>query len=100
MMNNVLFRKLAGFLGSFFFSLLVGPSLLAQSIDALINAKEVEKIERVISSDDMQGRASFSAGIEKAADFISEQFKEAGLQPFGKDKSFRQTFSMIKAKTL
>jgi peptidase M28-like protein len=100
MMDNILFRKLAGFLGSFFFLLLVGPSMLAQSIDALINAKEVEKIERVISSDDMQGRASFSAGIEKAADFISEEFKRAGLQPFGKDKSFRQTFSMIKAKTL
>ena len=100
MMDKILYRRIEGFLGSFFILFLIGPSLLAQSPDALINAKEVEKIERVISSDEMQGRASFSAGIEKAADFISDEFKKAGLEPFGKDQTFRQRFSMIKAKTL
>jgi hypothetical protein len=42
--------------------------LLAQDIDQVINPAEVESIEKVLSSDDMQGRASFSPGIEKAAD--------------------------------
>jgi hypothetical protein len=79
---------------------LSGQSASAQNIDALINAGEVERIEKVISSDDMQGRASFSPGIEKAADFIGDEFKKAGLMPFGKDESFRQTFTMIKSKTL
>ena len=86
------------FLTGFF--LFHGFSLSAQNIDQLINAKEVERIEKVISSDDMQGRASFSPGIEKAADFISDEFKKAGLQPLGKNQSFRQTFSMIKSGTL
>ena len=48
------------------------------SIDKIINASEIERIETVLSSDDMQGRKTFSPGIDKAADFIAEEFKKAG----------------------
>lgn len=34
--------------------------LTAQNIDQIINPAEVEKIEKILSADDMQGRASFS----------------------------------------
>lgn len=69
-------------------------------MDAIINAKEVERIEKIISSDDMQGRRSFSPGLERAADFIAGEFKAAGIKPLGQGDSFLQTFTMIKAKTL
>ena len=43
----------------------------AQKIDKIINPTEVERIERILSADDMQGRKTFTPGIDKAADFIA-----------------------------
>ncbi len=48
----------------------------------------------------MQGRKSFSPGLERAADFIAGEFKAAGIKTLGQDDSFLQKFTMIKAKTL
>lgn len=70
----------------------------AQNIDKLIEASEVERIERTLSADDMQGRKPFTPGIEKAADFIAGEFKKNGLSYFTGLNSYRQEFSMIKAK--
>lgn len=83
----------------FLFLLIAGMKpLTAQSlIDAAINEKEVARIEKVLSSDDMQGRATFTPGIEKAANFISGQFKLAGLRTWGNSSSYRQPFVMIKS---
>jgi Zn-dependent M28 family amino/carboxypeptidase len=82
-----------------FVCFLAGSGLCAQElIDRIINPGEVEKIERVLSSDDMQGRATFTPGIEKAADFIEAQFKTAGLRPLGHSHRYRQPFTMIQAK--
>jgi hypothetical protein len=50
--------------------------VFAQDIDKIINATEVERIERILSSDDMQGRRTFSPGIDKAALFIADEFKK------------------------
>ncbi|MBA2248684.1 MAG: M20/M25/M40 family metallo-hydrolase [Chitinophagaceae bacterium] len=70
----------------------------AQSIDKVINAVEVERIEKTLSSDDMKGRKTFSPDIERAADFISAEFKKDGLQYFQGMKDYRQSFNMIKTK--
>jgi hypothetical protein len=70
----------------------------AQSIDKIINAAETDRIEKILSADDMQGRRTFTPGIEKAADFISSEFKNTDLQFFTGLKNYRQEFSMIKAK--
>ncbi|HEY6902150.1 MAG TPA: M28 family peptidase, partial [Puia sp.] len=78
--------------------LLATASLSAQDLDKIINPAAVEKIERNLSSDEMQGRKTFSPGIEKAADFIESQFKEAGLQTFNGSKGYRQPFSMFRTK--
>ena len=53
-----------------------------QNAENIINAKEAERIERILSSDDMRGRKTFSPEIDKAADFIADEFKKAGLQTF------------------
>jgi len=55
--------------------------LLAQTnIDDVINLKEVERIEKTLSSDDMRGRKIFSQDIDRAADFIANEFKKIGLE--------------------
>ena len=65
----------------FILLLLVNQTAFCQSIDKIINATEVERIERTLSSDAMRGRKVFSPDIDKAAEFIADEFKKAGLQP-------------------
>lgn len=72
----------------------------AQKIDRIINAKEVERIEKILSADDMQGRKTFTPGIDKAADFIASEFAKSKLQFFGNNKDYFQVISMVKAKPL
>ena len=74
--------------------------LHAQDIDKIINPTAVAGIEKVLSADNMRGRASFTPDIERAADFIETQFKAAGLQTWNGSSSYRQPFSMIRTKSL
>ena len=80
------------------FVCLFSTNLFAQSIDKIINASEVERIERVLSSDSMQGRKTFTPSIDKAAEFIAAEFKKNGLQYFKGLNNYFQEFSMIKGK--
>ncbi len=70
----------------------------AQNIDKIINAAEVERIERILAADDMQGRKTFTPGIDKAAGFIAEEFAKSKLQFWGSSKNYFQEFVMAKAK--
>jgi hypothetical protein len=72
--------------------------VLAQSIDKIINSSEVERIERILSSDSMEGRKTFSPAIDKAANFIAAEFKQNGLQYFQGLNSYHQEFTMMRAK--
>ena len=71
--------------------------LFAQTkVDNIINAKEVERIERVLASDEMKGRRVFSPEIDKAADFIAAEFKAAGLETWPNNSgTYRQEFSIL-----
>jgi hypothetical protein len=69
----------------------------SQNIDKIINAKEVKRIETVLSSDKMEGRKTFTPSIDRAADFIAHQFQKSGLHYFDGLKSYQQPFSMKKA---
>jgi hypothetical protein len=70
----------------------------AQDAATIINAKEVERIEKTLSSDEMRGRRAFTPDIEKAADFIAAEFKSIGLQTWNNSESYRQEFSMVTPK--
>jgi hypothetical protein len=59
-----------------------------------IKEKEVSRIIKTLASDEMQGRATFSPGIEKAAQFIESEFKKIGLAPLPTEKGYRQSFSI------
>ncbi|MDB5031153.1 M20/M25/M40 family metallo-hydrolase [Mucilaginibacter sp.] len=68
----------------------------AQDVDKLIQQKDVERIIKTLSADDMQGRATFTPGIEKAAKFIENEYKTIGLEPMKGNSGFRQNFTMVK----
>lgn len=73
--------------------------LFAQTnIDRIINAQEVERIEKTLSSDDMRGRRVFTPDIDRAADFIAGEFKRIGLQTWNASNSYRQEFAMVTPK--
>lgn len=86
--------------GLLLWGLMLAAVCFAQNTDPVINVKEVERIERTLSSDEMQGRRTFTAGIEKAAAFIANEFKTAGLQTWNKSGTYLQSFSMLRPKFL
>ena len=77
-----------------------GCMLQAQNINKIINIKDVTKIEKVLSADDMQGRRAFTPGIDKASSYIESEFKKIGLQTFNGAKDFKQEFSMTESKNV
>lgn len=75
-----------------------GAKTSTSGTDAIINVTEVERIERVLSADDMQGRKAGTPGIDKAADFIEHEFRSIGLKTFDGLKTYRQEFLMMHPK--
>lgn len=61
-----------------------------QNVDKLIKERKVKRIIKKLSADDMQGRGTFTPGIEKAATFIEGEFKSIGLKPLGTATGYRQ----------
>ncbi len=90
-MKKILLVVCAGFLSLFSF---------AQDIDKIINATEVERIEKILSADDMQGRKTFTPGIDKAAEFIATEFAKSKLNYFGKSNNYFQQITLIKTKII
>ena len=74
--------------------------LFSQSINKIISAKKVKRIEKVLSADDMQGRKAYTPGSEKAAAFIADEFKKAGLQTLNGNNSYLQEFIMVQPKLI
>jgi Zn-dependent M28 family amino/carboxypeptidase len=89
-------KKIVTFLSACFITLIS----YSQNIDTIINAGKVERIEEVLSSDKMQGRKTFTPFIDSAANFIAGEFKKAALKYFDGMTSYRQPFSMQKAKLI
>src|SRR5580658_8700635 len=69
--------------------------VFGQNINSIINPAEVQRIEKILSADDMQGRKTFTPGIEKAANFIAGEFKVVGLQTWNANGTYLQDFSLV-----
>ena len=80
--------------------LCIATTSFGQKALKLINEKETERIERVLSADEMKGRKTFSPEIEKAATFIANEFEKNGLQKCNGSNSFLQEFSMVGRKEI
>jgi len=68
-----------------------------QDVNKLIDQDDVTRIIKTLSADDMQGRATFTPGIEKAAKFIEGEYTQAGLKPLAGNTGYRQSFTMIRS---
>ena len=80
------------------FSLIAFLSLYSTTAQS-IKKRQVTRIEKILSSDNMQGRRTFTPGIEKASLFIEAEFKKTGLQTFNGQSNYRQDFFMTAAST-
>ena len=72
--------------------------LHSQKAAQFINESETERIEKYLSSDELAGRQIYTPGIEKAANFIANEFKQNGLATFKNSDSHLQSFSRISTK--
>ncbi len=75
---------------------LISACSFGQDVNKRINQTDVERIIKTLSADDMQGRATFTPGIEKAAQFIEAEYKKIGLRPMAGNTGFRQNFTMTR----
>jgi len=53
-----------------------------------------------LASDELEGRGVGSRGIELAADYIADRFREIGLEPAGDNGTYFQSFEMTLRRTL
>ncbi len=66
----------------------------AQKVNKLIKEKNVSRIIKTLSADDMMGRSARKPEqIEKATAFIEKEFKKIGLKPLKGLTGFRQEFT-------
>ncbi|WP_166332889.1 M20/M25/M40 family metallo-hydrolase [Sphingobacterium chungjuense] len=74
----------------------LGLSLVLSSFTASAQVAETPYLERILNtlaSDEMRGRHALTPDIERAADFIAQEFKEIGLKPYA-EENYRQTFHL------
>ncbi len=80
-------------------------SLVAQSAHTQ-NAKEDPVLERMrkdityLASEECEGRGVGTKGLDKAAEYIADQFKKAGLKPGGINGTYFQPFPFATNATL
>ena len=55
---------------------------------------------KFLSSDELEGRGNGTKGLERAAAYIAEQFKAAGLQPGGVNGGWYQPFELVTGLTV
>jgi len=72
---------------------------LAAADGPAISADNLRTHLQFLSADDMRGRGNGSAELERAADYIAEQFQAAGLRPGGVDGWF-QPFELVAGVTI
>ena len=83
---------------SSFLLLLLVAQVSAQDINKIINKTYVDHLIKTLSSDAMEGRGTFTPGIDRAATFIEGEFKKIGLKPLTGLKGYRQTFYKYQVK--
>ena len=54
----------------------------SQPVKQIVKSADVKKHLIYLASDELQGRATGSEGIEKAAEYITKQFEKSGIKPY------------------
>lgn len=74
---------------------LLAGCAVRQPANQIVDTKEVARLLNTLAADEMEGRASFTPGIERAANFIATEFRKIGLKPYSED-NYRQTFHVTR----
>ena len=93
--DNAMVKRVS--LGLFALYLLTGCAS-RQLPQRMVDTGDVKRILHTLAADDMQGRAAFTPGVERAADFIAAEFTKIGLQPFTDEPDYRQTFNVMQVR--
>lgn len=72
------------------------PSVISK---LFIDSTQVRKHLYTLASDEMQGRRAGTIGIERAAQYIENEFKRMGLSTYDTLSSYRQTFTFKNRRT-
>ncbi|MFD1769307.1 M20/M25/M40 family metallo-hydrolase [Sphingobacterium suaedae] len=70
----------------------------ANSQTSIADTQDIQRIIQTLAADDMRGRAALTPDIGKAADFIANEFRQAGLKPYA-EENYRQTFDITRVST-
>ena len=71
-----------------------GPAEAGVERVGLFTAERFLAHAAFLGSDNLKGRKAGSEGAAKAAEYIAEKFKEAGLKPAGDDGTYFQGFTI------
>ena len=80
--------------------ILISIFSFAQAVNKLINSKDVLRIETFLAADELRGRRPGTPEIDKAADFIANEFKKVGLKNMDGLKDYKQSFTNIRSRFL
>jgi hypothetical protein len=79
---------------------LAGVAAAASALPADIQPESLLGHIKFLSSDDLKGRGNGTEGLEKAADYVAQQFKAAGLRPGAGNENWFQSFELIAGLTV
>jgi hypothetical protein len=79
---------------------LCAAAIVAADTRPAIHSGDLLDHVKFLSSDELQGRGNGTRGLERAAEYIAAEFKEAGLQPGGKDGTWFQPFDLVTGLTV
>ena len=86
-------KQLSGFI-----AILLLTACVVQKPEQIIKEADVARLIKTLSSDEMEGRGTFTPGIDRAAKFIENEFTQIGLKPLDGDNDFRQDFIVKRIK--
>ncbi|HZE97737.1 MAG TPA: M20/M25/M40 family metallo-hydrolase [Planctomycetota bacterium] len=73
----------------------IPPAAALEKAKAVLTVDLLKKHATYLASDELEGRCAGYAGCNKAADYIAEQFKGAGLRPGGDAGGWFQKFRLM-----
>ncbi|HEY4365396.1 MAG TPA: M28 family peptidase [Bryobacteraceae bacterium] len=78
---------------------LSAAAILAATPDSPLSPANLRTWLTYLSSDDLEGRQTFSEGLGLAAAYIADQLKDAGIQPAGEHGTYLQRVEVLGVKT-
>jgi hypothetical protein len=92
-------RRAATWLAALIIGLGILPASGASAARDSIKADDLKEWLSYIASDELQGRATYSAGLDLAAAYIGDHLRAWGVKPGGDNHSFLQTVRVLGVKT-